>query len=695
MNNYFKNFQYKVVLLLSILLTCISVTAFAGKSGYVSALKNVKFVSLPDNKVRISLHFSKPLKHNPQSFTTTTPRRIMFDIANVENDLSNDQTQQIIDQGVLHKFLALNSGNRVRLVLEVSEIVKYKTRLTGKKLDIILSGGAVNNRHMSTQRFGMPMDRYQHRITKVDFKALKNKGGKVIISLSDDGVPVDLQQENSALYVTFPNTYLPQSLMERLDVGDFGSPVRRIDASRRGSAAKFVVRLRGDREHFAYQVDKQFVIEVIPTIVENGKKLKKDGYNGKRVSMHFQDIKVRAALQLLADISKRNIVISDTVQGNITLRLNRVPWDQALEIILKTRGLAKREYGKVIIVAPTKEIAAQEKQELLSRQDVQKLAPLTQELLQINYAKASDIAALLKDKNNSLLSQRGNVSVDERTNTLWIQDTSQKIAQVHQLVTKLDRPVQQVLIETRIVIVDKDFEKDLGVRFGVSRPNHFTGTLDGANSLASNTSIEGVAIENRLNIDLPSAPDNAASIGLALARLSNGTLLDLELSALETEGVGEIISTPRVITANQQEALIESGEEIPYQESTSSGATSIAFKKAVLSLRVKPQITPDNKLVLDLTVNQDTVGSRVVNNVPAIETKEIQTKVLVDNGETIVLGGIYKQTKQEIIERVPFLGKIPVIGVLFKRRVAKDNRDELLIFVTPKIVRKKYTGYHS
>lgn len=669
--------------------------ALASKSDHPLFLKSVKFISLPGDQLRIRLGFNRPLDQEPQSFTTSKPTRILFDIHHAQNRLSSENSQKVIDQGVLDKFMALNSADRVRLILDVKKIVKYQTRRSGNTFDIILSGGVVNNRHKSMQRFGMPMRRFQHHIKRVDFKAMHNKGGKIIVDLSDDGVPVDIQKSKNKLSIKFPNTYVSNRLMESLDVRDFGSPVTTIDTSRRGSMTKLVIRMRAGYEHFTYQVDNKFVVEVMPSTPAVLSKSKKDGYTGKRVSMHFQDIKVRAALQLLADTGKRNIVISDTVQGNITLRLNRVPWGQALDIILKTRGLAKREYGKVIIVAPTKEIAAQEKQELLSQQDVQKLAPLTQELLQINYARANDIASLLKDKNNTVLSSRGNVSVDERTNMLWIQDTSERIAQVQHLISKLDRPIEQVLIETRIVIIDKDYERDLGVRFGVHRPNHLSGSLEGANELAKNTPIENISITNRLNVDLPSAAKKAASIGIALARLSNGTLLDLELSALETEGGGQIISTPRVITANQQEALIESGEEIPYQESTSSGATSIAFKKAVLSLRVKPQITPDNKLVLDLTVNQDTVGSRVVNNVPAIETKEIQTHVLVNNGETIVLGGIYKQTQAEMIERVPFLGKIPLVGALFKRTLNTDKRDELLIFVTPKIVRKKYDGHHA
>jgi type IV pilus assembly protein PilQ len=660
------------------------------KQSQSSQLTAVQFKSSSSNQVRVRLVFDKALEALPPSFTLGSPQRIVFDL-NARSALSKGEMQKKMKQGVLQNFNVVMTKQRLRVILTLRDSAKYSAVLQGKWVDITLIGPSNSHQVGKAQTHQVPQSAPQ-QVVDVDFKATADKGGKLTVSLSNDSVPVDIQQQADSLRVKFSRTTLPEQFKEILDVSAFKTPVQSVTASTDNEDAEFLIQMRHEHQYSAYQVNKQFIIEFSTTHLAERSSIKQPIYVGKRISMHFQDIKVRAALQLLADTSQRNIVISDSVQGNVTLRLNQVPWDQALDIILKTRGLAKREYGKVIVVAPTREITEQEKQELISQQDVEKLAPLTQELLQINYARASDVANLLKDKNTSLLSKRGNVSVDERTNTLWIQDHQKNIAQARELIKKLDHPVQQVLIETRIVIVDRDFEKDLGVRFGVSRPKHFSGTLNGANATASNTPIEGVSVENRLNVDLPSAPANAASVGLALARLSNGTLLDLELSALETEGGGQIISTPRVITANQQEALIESGEEIPYQESTSSGATSIAFKKAVLSLRVKPQITPDDKIVLDLTVSQDTVGSRMVNNVPAIETKEIQTNVLVDNGETIVLGGIYKQTRQEIIERVPFLGKIPVLGALFSRKVAKDNRDELLIFVTPKIMRKKNTG---
>lgn len=420
-------------------------------------------------------------------------------------------------------------------------------------------------------------------------------------------------------------------------------------------------------------------------------------YKGKRINLNFHNIKVRSLLQLLAETSGFNIVVSDTVQGNMTIRLKNVPWDQALDIILKTRGLGKRVFGSVMLIAPAQEIAAQEKHELEAKLEVQRLAPLISELIQVNYSKAADLAALLKDKGNTLLSERGNVSVDERTNTLWVQDTSDTLKEVRTLVHKLDKPVKQVLIETRIVLINKDYEQALGVQFGVTHPRHLSGTLEGANDLASGTPVTQVPVLDRLNVNLPAMmtmlDGTPTSIALALAKLSNGYLLDLELSALENEGHAEIVSTPRIITANQQPAQIQQGEEIPYEEATSSGATSIAFKKAVLSLQVTPQITPDNKILLELQVNKDSRSTnKDIKGVPAIDTKELQTNVLVNNGQTIVLGGIYEQIVAHNVQRVPLLGRLPVLGALFRKRNDIDKQDELLIFVTPKIVEQNFIG---
>lgn len=419
-------------------------------------------------------------------------------------------------------------------------------------------------------------------------------------------------------------------------------------------------------------------------------KLKEKVFTGKRISLNFQNISIRAVLQLLADFTHINIVVSDKVQGNITLRLNDIPWDQALDIILTTQGLAKRQTANVLLIDTKVSWDKMEEQQLKSQQAIKRLEPIRSELLQINYAKAADIAILVKDRQNSLLSEKGKISVDTRTNTIWIQDGSTKIAELRALIKRLDVPVKQVLIEARIVEVSKDFARDLGIRWGVSKPNHLSGTLPGANQIEQGSAPANVnPYTQRLNLDLVAAPIagmTPASVGIALAKLGDNILLDLELSALESEGRAELISSPRLITTNQQPAVIDSGQEIPYQESTSSGATAVAFKKAVLSLRVTPQITPDSKILMDLKINQDTASTQLFNGVPAILTKEIQTNVLVSNGQTIVLGGIYQQDKSRIITRIPFLGQLPVVGNLFKNTQVSLKNDELLIFITPKII---------
>ncbi len=412
-------------------------------------------------------------------------------------------------------------------------------------------------------------------------------------------------------------------------------------------------------------------------------------YTGQKITLNFQDIQLRAVLQLLAEFTSMNIVASDSVHGNITLRLHQVPWDQALDIILTTQGLAKKQYGNVMLIAPMDELAAREKQELQIYQDVANSSPVISELIPINYAAAQDIADLIKDEKNSLLSGRGHVTTDVRTNTLWVQDTAHKIAEIRRILEKLDQPVRQVMIEARIVTVNRDYEENLGLRFGLTKVPQLSTTSENTNQMLGGTPVNETPIGQRFNMDFRAVPTTLAmpaTIGLALANLGKGYLLDLELSALEKEGLGTIISSPRLVTADQQTARIESGEEIPYQESTSSGATNIQFKKASLSLQVTPHISPNNQLVMDLEVHQDSRGASTPTGVPAINTRQIQTRVVVNNGETIVLGGIYEQIKTDTIKRIPFLGSLPGIGGLFRNTQNINNRTELIIFITPKIV---------
>jgi type IV pilus assembly protein PilQ len=447
-------------------------------------------------------------------------------------------------------------------------------------------------------------------------------------------------------------------------------------------------------EHLAYQSANQYVVEVREIPEEIAEQRKKNVFEGERLSLNFQDIEVRSVLQLIADFTDLNMVVSDAVSGSLTLRLKNVPWDQALDIILKTKGLGKRENGNVIYVAPSEEIAAREKLELEAQQQVQELAPLRSEFIQANYARAGDLAALLKSSDNSLLSERGNVTVDLRTNTLLIQDTALKLNEIRRLVERLDVPVKQVLIESRIVIANDDFSKALGVRFGVS--NRTQNPDDSFDAIARN--LEGtdaalngnpIPLADRLNVDLPAAAATG-SIGLVLAKLPLGLLLDLELSAAQSESRAEVISTPRVIASNQTTARIEQGTEIPFQSATSSGATDVEFKKAVLSLEVTPQITPDNRVSMRLLVTNDSVGELIPTGfggtTPSIDTNEVETDVLVDNGQTIVLGGIYQQDKSKVVSRVPFFADLPLVGILFRNSSVTEDKSELLVFITPKII---------
>jgi type IV pilus assembly protein PilQ len=485
-----------------------------------------------------------------------------------------------------------------------------------------------------------------------------------------------MQQEGDKIVLDFYRTDLPQELERRLDVLDFATPVKTIDTYTKGSNVHMVITPMGEYDYIAYQSDNQFTIEVKALTREEVEERKKDefGYSGERLSLNFQDIEVRSVLQLIADFTGINVVVSDTVGGSLTLRLKNVPWDQALDIILKTKGLAMRQTGNVMLIAPSEEIAAREKLELESQKQIEELEPLYSEFMQINYAKADVIATLLKSPETSLLSERGMVTTDERTNTLLVQDTAAKLVEIRKLVARLDIPVRQVLIESRIVVANDDFSRDLGIQFGMTR----TGDTNGYDYVVGGNQGGG------LLVDLP-VP---SSSGIALSVIGDNFLLDLELSAMEAEGKGEVISNPRVLTSNQKAAYIETGTEIPYQESTSSGATSTSFKKAVLSLQVTPQITPDDRIFLDLVVNKDSVGEETSDGIPTIDTNEIGTQVLVDNGETLVLGGVYEQENRKTVNRVPFFGELPLVDWMFKNTLDTHKKAELLIFVTPKIVKE-------
>jgi type IV pilus assembly protein PilQ len=661
-----------------------------------NALKAVEFSSLPGNKAQIVLTLEKPA-NTPLSFTIDNPARIALDFPGTKNMLG--QRNQEIGIGMAQSLTSVEAQGRTRVVVNLTEMVPYEAHAEGNQVILTLQGGGVQQSVASAAvaaAKGGPMP----EITNVDFRRGEGGEGRIIVTLSDASIPVDMQQEAGRVVVDFYRSRLPEELARRLDVLDFATPVKTIDTYARGENVHMVITPMGNYDHLAYQTGNVFTIEVRSITAEEADEAKKDefGFTGERLSLNFQDIEVRSVLQLIADFTSINVVVSDTVSGSLTLRLKNVPWDQALDIILKTKGLGKRQNGNVMLVAPSEEIAAREKLELEAQAQIQELEPLYSEFVQINYAKASDIAGLLISEQTTLLSDRGKATVDERTNTLLVQDTAKKLIDIRKLVARLDIPVRQVLIESRIVIANDDFAKDLGVKFGLSRNTSFPnnsnraiigGKQDGDTVVDTITGFEapsGSGIEGLIT-DLGVA-NPTGSLGLAIGRLGD-KLLQLELNAMEMEGRGEVISSPRVLTSNQKAAYIESGTEIPYQEATSSGATNVQFKKAVLSLNVTPQITPDDRIIMDLVVNKDSVG-QIFANVPSIDTKEVATQVLVNNGETLVLGGIYERETLDEVDRVPFFGELPMIDWLFKTTRKSDDKSELLIFVTPKIVKESF-----
>lgn len=534
---------------------------------------------------------------------------------------------------------------------------------------------------------------YFNSVKGVDFRRGKEGQGEFLVTLDNSSAAVDVSSRGQKVLAKFHGTRIPDDQLNLINVQDFATPVSQVEVFRQGNDTLFELSVNGQFDYRYDQADKMFIIEVKKRVATTTAKQ----YQGKPISLNFQDIPVRTVLQIIADFNNLNLVTTDSVSGNITLRLDGVPWEQALDIILKVRGLDKRLDNNILLVAPADEIAAREKQQLESRNQVADLAPLYTEYLQINYAKASEVAALLSSDSTKLLSPRGAVSVDERTNVLVVKDTADVISNVKRMLDILDIPVKQVVIEARMVTIDDGFDEALGVRWGVTKNdghgNGTSGTIEGNDDSGNDNGSSQItrdpdALDNRLNVNLP-VTNAAGTLAFQVARLANGTLLDLELSALEKESKAEIIASPRVTTANQKPALIEQGTEIPYVESSSSGATSVTFKKAVLSLKVTPQITPDNRVILDLTVTQDTKGETVptgTGDAVSINAQSITTQVLVNNGETLVLGGIYQQTIKSDVSKVPLLGDIPGLGYLFKKTTSENKKRELLIFVTPRIV---------
>ena len=670
-------------------------------------MQDIEFSTLPGDKIEIRMTFdgAPPV---PTGYTIEQPARLALDLSAVTSGL--ESKYHTLGSGNARSVTVVEAGDRTRVIVSMTELVAYSTRVEGNELFVLV--GAQDGATMATtESEGLSeslnssstnyVSREQALIEDIDFRRGENGEGRVIVKLNDPGVGVDVFSEGGNIRVEFTGAHIPESLQRRLDVTDFATPVLSIDALPEADNTVLMIEPTGEYEYLAYQADELFTLEVKPL---SSSELESNldavfRYRGEKLSLNFQDIQIRSVLQLIADFTDLNLVASDTVNGRITLRLKNVPWDQALDIIMKTKGLDKREVGNVLMVAPAEELAAREKLELESRQQISELAPLRTEFIEVRYASAGEIFALFESSGEGVLSGRGSVIVDERTNSIILTETTVKINEFRAVLEKLDVPVRQVLIEARIVTAASNFSEALGVRWGglgykINGDN--VGTAGGSLTTVQEVrdgigDPDGITFTSpdHLVVDLGVGSADATSFAIGL--VNDKYLLDLEISALESQGSAEVIARPKVITADKQEATISSGVEIPYQEASSSGATSVSFKSATLQLAVKPQITPDDRIIMELEVKQDTVGA-VFNGVPSINTNNVKTQVLVNNGETIVLGGIFTVNTSESVTKTPFLGDLPYVGGLFRRNTRSDQKQELLIFITPRLIRDSLTS---
>ena len=671
-------------------------------------------------QIMVKVTLKEALTQAPGSFTVANPARIAIDFPGTINALGRNS--QNVGEGDLRSMNVVQAGDRTRLVLNLRNMMQYDTKVDGRIVIVTLSPGTT----AIAQAGGVPSSRFAegrtdvtHQIKDINFRRGRNGEGRIVVDLSDTSTGVDIRQQGQSLIVDFLKANLPDALRRRLDVVDFATPVQTVSAFAQGDNVRLLIEPKGLWEHNAYQTDTQFVLEVKPVQYDPNKLVQgtRGGYTGEKLSLNFQNVEVRSVLNVIADFTDLNIITSDSVGGNLTLRLKDVPWDQALDIILQTRGLDMRKNGNVIWIAPRDELATKEKLTLESQQQITELEPLRTENFVLNYAKAADIARLLSDPTQKMLSKRGSAVVDARTNQLFVQDVPSRLEDVRRLLVKVDVPVRQVLIEARIVEANDTFSKNLGVRLGYSQ------ALPGGNRVAGRDNVSanvGAELQNtgqstlsstalgpiQLVAGTPSLTGPGQQVNLPAPGLSGFSpgqfsvilfnqaftkFLNLELSALESEGRGKIISSPRVLTADNIEALIEQGTELPYQIATSSGATALAFRKANLALKVKPQITPDGNIIMGLDVNKDAVGQTTTFGF-AIDTKHVKTEVLVENGGTVVIGGIYTQDARVQTVKIPFFGDLPLIGVLFRNTQRTDNKTELLVFMTPRIVEERLLG---
>ncbi len=675
----------------------VGVVALGLLSGLANAvtLEDVSFSSLPGERLEVTLQFDGQ-PPEPSGYTIERPARIAVDLRDTTSGL--DSRSISLGGGNAQSMTIVETPDRTRLIFNLVELVPYDTVRRDNSLVMTIGGEGPSQASAGTSGSAGTASTTSrsapNTLAGVDFRRGQDGEGRVIIDLGSSNTPVDLSELGGRIRLTMPELSVPENLRRRLDVTDFATPVTRIDTYTEDGNAVVEIRPEGNYDYIAYQSGSEFTVSVEKLTEQEAeaRREEKFPYTGEKLSLNFQDIEVRSVLQLIADFTGLNLVASDTVSGSITLRLQNVPWDQALDLILKTKGLDKRQIGNVLLVAPADEIAAREKLELETTKQIAELAPVRLDIIQVNYAKAADIVELIK-ADEELISDRGFVSSDVRTNTISVRETSEKLEEIRRLVSTWDVPVRQVSIEARIVRAQTNVAENLGIRWGgaaydVSGDNVFTiggsqGTLQEARDAASGTD-STITFPGALAVDLGVTGEGASSFAIGWG--SDDFLVDLELSALESDGQAEVVSQPRVVTADRQTASIKSGEEIPYQEASSSGATSVSFKEAVLSLEVTPQITPDDKIIMDLVVNQDSRGE-VTAGIPSINTNEVTTQVLVGNGETVVLGGIFQSEVATQVTKTPFLGDIPYLGRLFKRTEHIDERSELLIFITPKIIK--------
>jgi type IV pilus assembly protein PilQ len=651
---------------------------------------SVDFSTLPGGRVVVRIKTSEPLANPPAGFALSSPARIALDFPKVANGLVKNNIEA--GQGVLKSVTMAKAKDRTRLVLNLAKNVGFDTALEGNEVKVTLQATEASaGNDVETKFAEATLGAEQAGITNVDFARGKNGEGRIVVDLTDPNAGINIKQKGKTIVVDFVNTNIPDNLQRRLNVTNFNTPVVYVDTIKQGKNSRIVIEPKGNWEHSAYQTDKKFIIDV-RQVVEDPNKLvrgNKPGYSGEKLSLNFQNIEVRSVLQVIADFTGLNIITSDTVSGNLTLRLKDVPWDQAMDIITQSKGLAMRKTGNVILVAPADELNAKERQALEAKQLIDDLEPLRTEVYTLKYMKADALKNILTDSKQKILSKRGSAVLDPRTNTVFVQDTPRYLEQVQSIINKTDIAIKQVMIESRMVIADEKFGKSLGARFGVSKVKTSGNTQYAIGDTVSNTSgalgsTSTSTSINGLQSNLPVA-GSFGNFALSIFRLPAGLLLNLELSALESDQRGKVVSSPRVTTANQFKARVAQGVEIPYAEASSSGAATISFKKAELSLEVTPQITPDDKIIMDLEVRKDSRGETTPAG-PAINTQNILTQVLVANGETAVLGGIFEQVERNDVDKVPFFGDIPVMGNLFKRKTVQQDKTELLIFVTPKIM---------